>query len=130
MKRATMRDRIEGSRVRLSSIRPKDSASLFRWINDRELVVFNAGFHPVHAAQHAAWMRGIVNRNDIVVFAIRQKRGDRRLPAAHDQSGAQKRRAADSDRRSQGARARLRRGGRPAAGRLRVSRSTAASWTS
>lgn len=77
MKRATNRDGIEGSRIRLSAIRPKDSASLFRWINDRELVVFNAGFHPVHAAQHAAWMRSIVNRNDVVVFAIRQKRGDR-----------------------------------------------------
>jgi RimJ/RimL family protein N-acetyltransferase len=77
MKRARTAEGIAGARVRLSPIRPKDSASLFRWINDRELVVFNAGFHPVHATEHAAWLRDIVTRSDTVVFAIRQKRGDR-----------------------------------------------------
>jgi RimJ/RimL family protein N-acetyltransferase len=70
------REGLEGQRIRLSPIRPKDSAKLFRWINDRELVVFNAGFHPVHASQHASWMRSVAGRPDLVVFAIRKRRGD------------------------------------------------------
>jgi RimJ/RimL family protein N-acetyltransferase len=63
--------------VRLSPIRAGDSAALFRWINDRELVLFNAGYHPVHAGQHAVWMKRIVKTPDVAIFAIRVKRGDR-----------------------------------------------------
>jgi RimJ/RimL family protein N-acetyltransferase len=77
MKRARISEGISGARVRLSPIRPADSASLFRWINDRELVLFSAGFHPVHANQHAAWMRAIAKRSDTVVFAIRRRQGNR-----------------------------------------------------
>ena len=76
MKRAKRREGVEGGRIRLSPIRAKDAPALFRWINDRELVVFNAGFHPVHASQHATWMRSIAGRTDLIVFAIRRKRGD------------------------------------------------------
>jgi len=76
MKRRLAR-RLEGAHVRLSPIRSADSDALFRWINDRELVVFNAGFRPVHAGAHAAWMKRIVNSPDVAIFAIRVKRGDR-----------------------------------------------------
>jgi RimJ/RimL family protein N-acetyltransferase len=76
MKRPKRREGVEGTRIRLSPIRAKDAPALFRWINDRALVVFNAGFHPVHASQHAAWMRSVAGRPDLVVFAIRRKRGD------------------------------------------------------
>ena len=76
MRRAKRREGVEGARIRLSPIRANDAPALFRWINDRELVVFNAGFHPVHASQHAAWMRSIAGKTDLIVFAIRKKRGD------------------------------------------------------
>jgi RimJ/RimL family protein N-acetyltransferase len=74
MTRGVRREGIEGTRIRLTPILLRDSRTLFRWINDRELVLFNAGFHPVHATQHAAWMRSVASRQDVVVFAIRQKR--------------------------------------------------------
>jgi RimJ/RimL family protein N-acetyltransferase len=77
MTRAKTRRRLEGPLVRLTPLQSADSAALFRWINDRELVIFNAGFHPVHASQHAAWMKRIVDSPDVAIFAIRQKRSER-----------------------------------------------------
>lgn len=77
MKRAVRGEGVEGTRLRLAPIREKDGPALFRWINDRELVIFSAAYHPVHASQHAAWMRSLSARRDQVVFAIRLKRGDR-----------------------------------------------------
>ena len=77
MTRSKRRVRMNGSRVRLSPLLQKDSATLFRWINDRELVTLQAGFRPVHGLKHAAWMKDIVNRSDVAIFAIRLKRGDR-----------------------------------------------------
>ncbi len=81
MKRVTQRrlarKGVDGARIRLSPIRSGDSETLFRWINDRDLVLFNAGFRPVHAAQHAAWMKAAAARPDAAIFAIRLKRGDR-----------------------------------------------------
>lgn len=106
MKPATRREGIAGARVRLSPIRPGDSATLFRWINDRELVVFNAGFHPVHAAQHAAWMRAIIHSGDAVVFAIRQKRGDRLIGVCQLHTISQVHRSAELQIRIGDARAR------------------------
>jgi RimJ/RimL family protein N-acetyltransferase len=43
------------ARVRLRPPVDADAQLLFRWINDRELVVLNAPFHPVSCAEHAAW---------------------------------------------------------------------------
>ena len=77
MKRPKSRSRFDGSRVQLTPLEAKDSAALFRWINDRELVIFNAGFHPVHAEQHASWMKRIVRSPDVAIFAIRLRRGNR-----------------------------------------------------
>ena len=77
MTRSKRRVRVNGPRVRLSPLLRKDSATLFRWINDRELVVLQAGFRPVHGLKHAAWMKDIVNRSDVAIFAIRLKHGDR-----------------------------------------------------
>ena len=66
-----------GTRLRLAPLEPKDSAALFRWINDREMVHLQAAYHPVHASHHAAWMRDAINRKDAAIFAIRVRRGDR-----------------------------------------------------
>lgn len=65
-------------RVVLSAIRLADSPTLFEWINDRDLVLFNAPFHPTHEASHLDWVRGLARRQDLVAFAIRV-RPSRRL---------------------------------------------------
>jgi UDP-4-amino-4,6-dideoxy-N-acetyl-beta-L-altrosamine N-acetyltransferase len=59
------------TRVSLSSIRPEDSRTLFRWINDPETVRFNAAYRPVHWAGHEEWCRSLGASPDKQVFAIR-----------------------------------------------------------
>src|SRR5688572_11843911 len=61
------------TRVRLSSIRPEDSETLFRWINDPETVRFNAAYKPVHWAGHEEWCRSLGASANKQVFAIRLK---------------------------------------------------------
>ena len=68
---------IDGRRIRLAPLQSRDSATLFRWINDRELVILSAGYHPVHETQHARWMKSAIDRDDAIIFAIRQKRRNR-----------------------------------------------------
>jgi UDP-4-amino-4,6-dideoxy-N-acetyl-beta-L-altrosamine N-acetyltransferase len=63
-------DRLD-ARVRLSSIRPEDSETLFRWINDPETVRFNAAYKPVHWAGHEEWCRSLAATPAKQVFAIR-----------------------------------------------------------
>ena len=47
-----------------------DSEPLFAWINDKDLVVLNAPFRPVSAAEHGEWFAGIRKRDDLRIFAI------------------------------------------------------------
>jgi UDP-4-amino-4,6-dideoxy-N-acetyl-beta-L-altrosamine N-acetyltransferase len=61
------------ARVSLSSIRPEDSETLFRWINDPETVRFNAAYKPVHWAGHEEWCRSLGTSPARQVFAIRLK---------------------------------------------------------
>jgi RimJ/RimL family protein N-acetyltransferase len=68
---------VTAARVRLAPIRRKDGPTLFRWINDRDTVILSAGFKPVHATQHSAWLASLADRKDAVIFAIRLVRGDR-----------------------------------------------------
>jgi RimJ/RimL family protein N-acetyltransferase len=65
------------TRVRLSPLRSTDSATLFRWINDRELVELNAPFRRVARAQHDKWFSAIRKRKDVAIFAIRLTESDR-----------------------------------------------------
>ena len=60
-------------RVMLTPIRMADAPALFTWINDRDLVLFNAPFHPTHEASHLDWVRGLSKRKDLVAFAIRTR---------------------------------------------------------
>jgi len=61
-------------RVTLSAIAMGDAPALFKWINDRELVLFNAPFRPVHEASHREWVKGLAQRRDVVAFGIRLKK--------------------------------------------------------
>lgn len=64
----------ESARVRLRPLRNEDSSLLYSWITNRELVVLNAPFHPVSEAEHAIWMKRMVEkRSDLVIFVIEDK---------------------------------------------------------
>lgn len=56
----------------LSSLQGEDSELLFRWINDRDLVVRSAPFRPVPRAEHDAWFEQIRRRDDVRIFGIRE----------------------------------------------------------
>jgi RimJ/RimL family protein N-acetyltransferase len=68
---------MRGPNVALRPLRDEDSASLFEWINDRELVLLNAPFKPVAEAEHARWFEEIRKRPDVAIFGIRVNEGDR-----------------------------------------------------
>jgi RimJ/RimL family protein N-acetyltransferase len=64
-------------RVALGPITIADAPTLFEWINDRDLVLFNSAYRPTHETSHLDWMRGVANRKDLVVFAVRTVPGKR-----------------------------------------------------
>lgn len=51
---------------------PNDSDSdvLFKWINNRELVIRNAPFREISVAEHVAWFANIRAKDDVVFFMI------------------------------------------------------------
>jgi diamine N-acetyltransferase len=57
--------------VALVPLTPADVPVLFEWINDRQQVILNAPYKPVHAGQHQAWFDAIQERIDVVIFGIR-----------------------------------------------------------
>jgi RimJ/RimL family protein N-acetyltransferase len=57
--------------IRLAPLSEEDLPSLWDWINDRELVHFNAPYKPVHKIDHQKWFESISNRKDMVIFGIR-----------------------------------------------------------
>ena len=67
------------ARVTLSPITMADAPVLFKWINDRDLVLFNSAYQPTHEASHRAWLKGLAARKDLVAFAIRAARTRRLL---------------------------------------------------
>lgn len=55
----------------LRSLRAEDSDSLFKWINDRDVVVFNAPYKPITRESHEEWFRNIIRGpSDAYYFAI------------------------------------------------------------
>jgi RimJ/RimL family protein N-acetyltransferase len=58
--------------VYLAPILDEDCPTLFGWINDRESVLHNAPFRPVHYANHMDWFNDVRRRPDVVIFAIRR----------------------------------------------------------
>ncbi len=67
---------IRGERVSLAPLRDEDLAPLFEWINDRELVLLNAPYKPVHERDHERWFDAIRERDDVAIFGIRLNEDD------------------------------------------------------
>lgn len=61
-----------GSKVALTELRWEDAPTLFAWINDPEIVRFNAAYAPVHEPRHEEWFRSVTADADRVIFAIRE----------------------------------------------------------
>jgi RimJ/RimL family protein N-acetyltransferase len=68
---------LTGKHVILTALTKKDLPILFKWINERELVLFNAPFKPISEMEHKAWFDSTQARDDIVIFGIRLIETDR-----------------------------------------------------
>lgn len=75
--RPLKRARTARSRVTLGPITAADAPTLFEWINDRDLVLFNAAYRPTHEASHLEWVSSLAGRRDLVAFAVRTVPGKR-----------------------------------------------------
>lgn len=62
---------LKSRQVYLAPFREEDAPVMFDWINNREQVIFNAPYKPIHEGQHDNWFREIQQRNDVVIFGIR-----------------------------------------------------------
>ena len=68
---------MRGELIRLRPVRQGDSDLLYSWINDRDLVHFNAPFKPVPEPEHLAWLDSILARRaDLVFFVIEETTSD------------------------------------------------------
>ncbi|MDZ7771691.1 MAG: GNAT family protein [Balneolaceae bacterium] len=59
------------SRIRLRPLRKEDSDRFYRWITDRDLLLYNATYHPVSEYEHEEWVETMLEgRDDMVLFVI------------------------------------------------------------
>jgi RimJ/RimL family protein N-acetyltransferase len=65
-----------GKNITLEMLRSDDSPVMFKWINTKELVEFNAAFHPVTLEDHNKWFNSLSSRKDMVIFGIRLRSDD------------------------------------------------------
>lgn len=63
--------------VKLTSLRSDDSETLFKWINDRNLVILSNNFSPIHEPCHRRWLERVTSEPCTKIFAIRLIDGDR-----------------------------------------------------
>lgn len=61
--------------IALRPLAATDSDALFRWINDRDTVVFNAPFRPVERADHERWFAAIRHDPSVRIFGIEEVAG-------------------------------------------------------
>lgn len=56
--------------LRLRALRAADSQTYFKWINDKELVLFNSAYKPISEESHNNWFSNVTSRTDIKIFSI------------------------------------------------------------
>jgi RimJ/RimL family protein N-acetyltransferase len=62
----------KGHLVELTALTDADSDTLFRWINDRDLVLMSSAYRPVDEKAHRDWFDSIRRRPDVAIFGIRE----------------------------------------------------------
>jgi RimJ/RimL family protein N-acetyltransferase len=65
----------EDAGIVLGPLREEDSPRLFAWINDRALVLLNGPYRAIGSSHHKKWFDSIQEREDVAIFAIREKSG-------------------------------------------------------
>lgn len=61
------------SKVKLRPLQRQDSALLYEWITDRDLVLLNSAYTPVSQNDHEQWIESILKkRPDLAFFAIEE----------------------------------------------------------
>ncbi|GGI80037.1 GNAT family N-acetyltransferase [Legionella impletisoli] len=61
---------MHGKSISLRPIISEDSDQYFKWINNEELVSYNANYKSVSRAEHQTWFDNIQNKKDLVIFSI------------------------------------------------------------
>jgi diamine N-acetyltransferase len=67
---------MRGQKVSLYPLRFEDKDILFKWINDRELVHFNAPYKPVSESEHDEWFKRITQREGVFFFVVKENEKD------------------------------------------------------
>jgi RimJ/RimL family protein N-acetyltransferase len=63
---------LSGPKVLLAPVAAEDLPTLYRWINDRDVVISSASYQPVHFSDHEAWWEAVSHDRGTVLFAIRE----------------------------------------------------------
>jgi RimJ/RimL family protein N-acetyltransferase len=61
---------LHGSKIYLAVPSEEDFLSLFKWINERDTVIFGGPYRPVSLAQHRQWFDSVCNASDRAFFMI------------------------------------------------------------
>lgn len=61
----------------MAPLREEDAEILFRWINERELVLLSSRFDPPTEEEHRSWFSSIRARDDVEIWGIRLVEDDR-----------------------------------------------------
>jgi hypothetical protein len=61
---------LNSQNIYLTALNDRDIPLLYEWIINREQVLFNAPYHPIHQLEHEHWFKEIQNRTDVVIFGI------------------------------------------------------------
>ena len=64
------------NKVKLTPLLSADSNILFKWINDPELVHYNASYLPIDDISHKEWFELVRKNNSVRIFAIRKTDDD------------------------------------------------------
>ena len=62
---------LKSKRIILESLKESDLHILFKWMNDRDLRLFNSNYYPVSEEQHKNWFENLQNKKDTFFFTIR-----------------------------------------------------------
>jgi len=62
---------LKSTHISLSPINLDDLPDLYAWINDRDQVLMNKPYSPIHEGQHRDWFDAMHQRNDVIIFGIR-----------------------------------------------------------
>ncbi|WP_165475021.1 GNAT family N-acetyltransferase [Legionella yabuuchiae] len=61
---------MHGKLITLRPVIDEDSEQYFNWINNKELVLYNANYKPVSRSDHQKWFNDIRNNESTVIFSI------------------------------------------------------------